>query len=83
MHNRYDVDVLNDDEKILFCLLFKVLKSGNIYTSLQPSAPNTYEILPTHRGDVTSFIETGHHYLINLHGTSEITYYKMSFVFQK
>ncbi|KAG7320666.1 hypothetical protein KOW79_016519 [Hemibagrus wyckioides] len=27
----------------------KVLKSGNIYTSLQPSAPNTYEILPTHR----------------------------------
>ncbi|XP_046728628.1 myelin-associated glycoprotein-like isoform X2 [Silurus meridionalis] len=27
----------------------KVLKSGNIYASLQLSAPNTYEILQTHR----------------------------------
>ncbi|XP_060745967.1 myelin-associated glycoprotein-like [Tachysurus vachellii] len=27
----------------------KVLKSGNIYTSLQRSAPNVYEILQTHR----------------------------------
>lgn len=75
--SRNDVDVPHDDEKILYCLLFKVLKSGNIYTSLQRSAPNMYEILQTHRGDVTSFIGISHHHLIILHGTSEITYNKI------
>lgn len=61
----------------------KVLKSGNIYVPLQLSTQNTYEILPTHRGNVHSFIYTSHHCLTNLSGPSESTYIKMSFVFQK